>query len=243
MSNVEKITLVCLPFAGAGASFFQEWADLSEDITIEAIQLPGREKRFIEPVYTDVRAASKGIFEEFQANSNIDLNTPLVLFGHSLGAVLAFEVAQRFLEAKLPLINLVVSGSPDPWTLRTERATGLGDEEFIAKVLEFSEYKHEALENEMMRELLMPALRADVEMHEAYVADPAAVVDVPVIVLRGSQDSLVSTEQVANWQSVTSQQVTFEEMDGGHMYFVDKPKALLSLLEKNILTEKLSMEG
>ncbi|KGJ86784.1 thioesterase II family protein [Colwellia psychrerythraea] len=243
MNTDEKTTLICLPFAGAGTSFFNEWIELSDNITIEAIGLPGREKRFIEPVYTDVRLAAEGICRELLSNNDIDLDNPIVLFGHSLGAVLAFEVAQCLLKLNFPLMSLIVSGSPDPWTPRTQKATGLDDDAFIEKVFEFSEYKHEALENEMMRELIMPALRADVEMHESYIAEKNACIDVPIVVLRGDKDNLVSSEQVQNWRHATSQSIEYKEMNGAHMFFVDQAKELLSLIEQTTQSENLLEEG
>lgn len=236
---MKKITLLCLPFAGAGASFFNEWKGLFDTTAIEAVQLPGREKRFLEPPYTDVFVASKGVCEELISSGAIDAQTPLVLFGHSLGAVLAFEVAQRLLEAGIPVTSLVVSGSPDPWTPRTQKATGLNDEAFIAKVFEFSEFRHEALEHEMMRELLMPALRADVEMHEAYIAEKDVVIDIPILVLRGSNDRLVSIDDSKNWRNASTKSVQFEEMEGTHMFFIDKPIKLLELIENFVLTNHL----
>src|SRR5215468_8965797 len=88
------ITLVCLPFAGAGASFFRPWGALAgERVEVVALQLPGRERRIDEKPYLDVPSAAEGLLPEVSAR--LDPARALVLFGHSLGAVLAYELACR----------------------------------------------------------------------------------------------------------------------------------------------------
>jgi surfactin synthase thioesterase subunit len=225
-----KVQLICLPFAGAGASFFNEWKGLHESLEIHAVQLPGREKRFLDEPYEDVHRAVDEVAASLKEESLADV--PTVIFGHSLGAVLAFEVAKRMEAARLyPLLALVASGSPDPWTQRPHRASDLSDDAaFIDKVTEFSGYAHEALKDPMMRELLLPALRADVRMHEDYRPGSNAALNIPVMTVRGNEDSLVAREQVACWSKATTQGVRHEELSGGHMYFVERPRPLLDLI-------------
>ncbi|MCW8092491.1 thioesterase II family protein [Alteromonas sp. ASW11-130] len=229
---MEKVQLVCLPFAGGGASFFNEWQLEAKDFDIYGVQLPGREKRFMEPAYTCAHEAAKHVVELLEADT--DSTRPTLIFGHSLGAVLAFEVT-RLLEKKrfYPIVALVVSGSPDPWTQRDSRASDAqDDDEFIKKVLEFSGYAHAALEEPMMRELLLPTLRADVQMHENYAPLNTQPVQSPVLVLRGDKDSLVSANVVEKWQSASEAEVRFKELCGGHMYFTDKVQPLLDELRE-----------
>lgn len=227
---MKKVQLICMPFAGAGASFFNEWQGLHESLLIHAVQLPGREKRFLEEPHLDAHRAvdeAAGSLQE-QALPGV----PAVIFGHSLGAVLAFELARRMEAAgSFPSLALVASGSPDPWTQRATRASDIVDDDaFVAKVTEFSGYAHEALADPMMRELLLPALRADVRMHEDYRPDSTATLKMPIMTVRGNGDSLVSRAQVAQWSRATSGAVHHEELPGGHMYFVAQPKLLLDLI-------------
>jgi len=224
---MEKTHLICLPFAGAGASFFNDWKGVEESLEIRAMQLPGREKRFLEPPHVDVHRAVDELAKELQADNARDV--PTIVFGHSLGAVLAFELARRLEKAghTAPL-GLVVSGSPDPWTQRSDRATGVGDDDaFLAKVSEFSGYNHEALNDPMMRELLLPTLRADVRMHEDYAPRADTPLSIPVMTVRGSDDGLVSRAQVEPWRKASTGAVRHEELEGGHMYFVGKAGQLL----------------
>jgi surfactin synthase thioesterase subunit len=161
-------SLVCLPFAGGGAGFYRAWKELPPTAPrIIPLQLPGREERFLDAPYTDAVEAAAGLAAQVvQASRGPG---PGSLFGHSLGAVLADALARQVEGgADCDLRHLFVSGSPGPWTGRSSRATGLADEEFLARVREFAGYEHDALADPDLRDLLLPLLRADVEMHENY---------------------------------------------------------------------------
>jgi surfactin synthase thioesterase subunit len=231
---MSKPQLLCLPFAGAGASFFNEWKPLTQRFEVVPVQLPGREKRFCEPFYTDVFEASAGLAAEL--NELVDPEREIVFFGHSLGAVLAYELAHALVrQGNHRVIGLAVSGSPDPWTPRKERATGLDDEKFLARVSDFAGYTHSALEDPLMRELLLPTLRADVEMHEKYKARTEAVLDVPILMVRGDDDELISDDQLQGWVRATSADARAESLPGGHMYLTERPRELLEMLEQRFL--------
>ncbi|WP_201765568.1 thioesterase II family protein [Xanthomonas arboricola] len=223
--------LICVPFAGAGASFFNAWKGVEDGLQPLALQLPGREKRFLEPLYGDVHAAA----DELAATLlDDDADAPALIFGHSLGAVLAFELARR-LEASThyPLLGVVASGSPAPWSPRSERASDQHDDDgFIASVSRFSGYRHAALDDPMMRELLLPVLRADVRMHEDYLPRDSAGLSVPLITVRGADDTLVNADQISGWRGATSADCTHHTLPGGHMYFVDDPAPLLQLISR-----------
>jgi surfactin synthase thioesterase subunit len=226
----DTVPLICLPFAGAGASFFQDWMPLTGTFEILAPQLPGREKRFLEEPYRDVETAISGILPEL-----MEMLRPYdraIIFGHSLGAVLAFELAHRLTaEEKIRIEHMVVSGSPGPWTPRQRRATGLDDCGFIEQVREFAGYDHPALNDPDMREMLLPLLRADVEMHENYYPPKSRILNVPITSVRGSFDELVSNEEAAQWQSATRLPVQMVEIPGGHMYLTESPQTLLRVIE------------
>jgi surfactin synthase thioesterase subunit len=234
MTNVNKVTLIVLPFAGSGASVFNEWNPLNDNIDIVAVQLPGREKRFVEVPYKDVKTAIEGELQ--QVMDAVDPNQPIAIFGHSLGAVLAYELAHQLVKRpELDVRGLYVSGSPGPWTQRANRATGLDDEGFLKCVNEFAGYSHAALEDPFMRELLLPVLRADVEMHENYKPASNTPLDIPIFTLRGDQDDLVSAEMAAQWQDATTTSKHCIEFNGGHMYLVEQAKKMLLTIEKSLV--------
>jgi surfactin synthase thioesterase subunit len=214
---VDPIPLVCLPFAGAGASFFYPWnKKTGKEIEIVAIQLPGREWRVDEEPYRDVNTAVDDLFPEIAEELE---GGPVMLFGHSLGAVLAYELAHRFSTAPgFDVARLIVSGSPGPWTRRARRATGLPDGDFLDRVREFAQYNAEAMQDPEVRKLVLPTLRADVVMHEEYVSGSSDPLPAPITSLRGHDDQLVTAGHAAEWAKATNREFELIELPGSHMY-------------------------
>jgi surfactin synthase thioesterase subunit len=230
MGCMGDVPLVCFPFAGAGASFFRPWsARLAGQFDVIAVQLPGREKRIGDPPHTEVSAAIGEALPEL--SRSLGSRRDVVVFGHSLGAVLAYELARAASrEAGFQVQRLVVSGSPAPSHQRARRATGLSDDQFLQRVSDFAGYSHPVLQDPEMRELLLPALRADVEMHEGYLPGPLDVLAASITCLRGRDDALVSLADSARWQEVTGQPLDLVEVAGGHMYLVDQPERVFEVL-------------
>ncbi|MEU7135930.1 alpha/beta fold hydrolase [Streptomyces sp. NPDC046261] len=225
--SAASFSLVCLPYAGSGAGFYRPWNGLGpEGVHVVPLQLPGREELFLDDPYEDAAVAAAELAP--RVVELVGEQAPIALFGHSLGAVLAFELAREIQRSGHPgLTHLFVSGSPGPWSGRSERATGLGDEEFIERVGEFAGYRHEAFDDPDLREILLPLLRADVAMHENYKPASDEPLPIPVTSLRGADDQLVSRAQAEEWQAATSGRFSYRELPGGHMYLVDSPKSLL----------------
>ncbi|MFJ3303917.1 thioesterase II family protein [Streptomyces sp. NPDC086549] len=233
MSN--SIPLLCLPFAGAGASFYFPWRNLGVDgLDIQPLQLPGRERLVGEEPYTNVQAAADGLLPTALELAG---RGPVAVFGHSLGAILAYELAHRIADnGANEVVHLFVSGSQGPWNGRTERATGLDDDAFLARVQEFAGYTHPAFDIPEMRELLLPTLRADVEMHESYVPTSARKLDAPITSVRGVDDHLVSAQAADHWRDATTGAFTAFDVPGGHMYLDDDAKSLLALIAETLST-------
>ncbi|GAA3487555.1 MULTISPECIES: thioesterase II family protein [Streptomyces] len=232
-----QIPVLCFPFAGAGASAFRRCQEYGSDtVQIVPVQLPGREERFGEPLYTDVVTAVDDLLPTVL--DQVAGSPSVALFGHSLGAVLAYEMAHRISALGAPeVVKLFVSGSPGPWTQREIRAGGLSDDAFLKQVQEFAGYTHPALEHPDLREMLLPPLRADVEMHEAYRAPSEVPLGVPVVSIRGEVDELVDRAQAREWDAATTAGVRQVELPGGHMYLVDSPADLVRLLDQELAAQ------
>ncbi|WP_324611208.1 thioesterase II family protein [Streptomyces sp. WM4235] len=223
----QPFPLVCLPFAGSGAGFYRAWVpDALPAVRVIPVQLPGREELFLEEPFTDAIDAAAALVPRIdELTSGYE---EFGIFGHSLGAVLGYEVARGLQELGRPgPARLFVSGSPGPFNGRDARATGLSDEEFLLRVQEFAGYRHAAFDDPDLRELLLPLLRADVAMHENYKPSSDVPLRIPVTALRGATDELVSAEHARQWAQVTEAEFRYAELPGGHMYLADSTAALL----------------
>jgi len=222
--------LLCLPFAGAGASVFEPWRQFVGDrLDLSVLELPGHERRYNEPLCHEVMDAVEAIAP--QACADAGGREIVVLFGHSLGAVLAFELARKLAAlSDPPEIHLAVSGSPGPWHKREARASGLADSAFLKQVSSLAGYSHPALDDPDLRELLLPILRADVEMHERYAPAIPRPVDFAITCIRGRDDVLVSREDTLQWKAVTTGETRYVELPGGHMYLMDDVRPLAATL-------------
>ncbi|UZI32666.1 alpha/beta fold hydrolase [Streptomyces sp. CA-278952] len=223
-----SFSLVCLPYAGSGAGFYRPWNSRREHgIQVVPLQLPGREELFLDEPYEDAVQAAQALAP--QVVERVGRQAPFGLFGHSLGAVLAFELARELERlGGTGLSHLFVSGSPGPWDGRAERATGMDDEKFIGLVGTLAGYRHEAFDDPDLREILLPLLRADVAMHENYKPASKEPLSVPVTSLRGADDELVSCTEAQGWRAATTSAFTYREVPGGHMYLVDSPESVLA---------------
>lgn len=183
----------------------------------------------METPYRNLVEAAKNSIDDVVADLGEGART--VLFGHSLGAVLAYELVHLLSTRDVCVERLVVSGSPGPWTQRERRATGLPDKEFLARVEEFAGFRHEALDHPEMRELILPMLQADCEMHENYIPSTDEPISAPICSIRGSHDGLVAAEQAQEWRTATTGEFSFAEFRGDHMYLVDHAREVLDLIE------------
>ncbi|TQF01913.1 alpha/beta fold hydrolase [Kitasatospora acidiphila] len=230
----DRIPVLCLPHTGAGASFFHPWLEAAGDRFLPVpLELPGREKRIAEEPCRTVAAAVDDLLP--QALRAAGAAKRVVVFGHCLGGVLAYELAHRLVTSTdIEVARILVSGAPGPLVPRVRKATGLPDDEFLARLEELAGYRHPALDDPDMVELLLPVLRADQEMYEGYCRTEPAPLDVPITTLRGAQDALVSAAEVAQWQAATAAPLDSREFPGGHMYLTDRAGEVLDLISREL---------
>ncbi|MER8067276.1 amino acid adenylation domain-containing protein [Streptomyces sp. NPDC094034] len=226
-----SFSLVCLPFAGSGAGLYRPWARLGvPGVHVLAPQLPGREELFTETPYTDVREAARYVAAETVRLTAEDTR-PVALFGHSLGAVLAYETARELLAGGFDrLRHVFVSGAAGPWEQRPP-SSGLDDDALAAHVEEITGFRPPAFDNPDLRALLLPVLRADTVMHESYrPARDEPPLPIPVTALRGADDTLVARGQLDQWRASTAREFRTVEIPGGHMYLTEQALPLLEAI-------------
>jgi surfactin synthase thioesterase subunit len=220
------LQLFCFPFAGGGASIFRKWGTrLPNDVEVCAIQLPGREDRLLEPPFQQVqplvKILAKAVF--------IDRDKPFVFFGHSMGALIAFELSRhlRRLDVRQPS-HLFVSGRRAPHLPDPNPPTyDLPHPEFIQELRRLSGTPNEVLEDTEMMAVFMPMLRADFTLCETYSYVDDAPLTCPISAFGGSEDPEIEYDEVAGWRGMTTGSFSLQVFPGDHFFLLDSGEAQL----------------
>lgn len=214
-----KIRLFCFPYAGGGTWIFRDWIrDLAPDVAVCAVKLPGRGDRYGDRPVSDLRELARAVVDGIAS----ELGTSYAMFGHSMGALLAFECL-RFLQAGSAPDpqHLIVSAARAPCRTKVSKPIyQLPDAEFVAEVQR--RYSSPFLENAGpdVIELLLPPLRADMTAFETYVYSPAPRLSCPVTSFAGRGDSIARGD-IEAWSEHTTGPQTIHEFDGGHFFIHD----------------------
>lgn len=223
--------VLCVPYAGAGAGVYRPWQQEPGPLLWPVpLQLPGREEEFTRPFHGSIGAAVADLVQRVRAEAG---HEPFVLFGHSLGAVLAYETTRQLLASGGPTpAQLVVSGSASPRRRRPPGPVADSDKLTVARLRELTGAPLQALEDAELRELLLPALLADLAILVGYrpPRDPVPL-PLPVTAIRGSADATVLVEDCQDWEAYTSAAFRCVELPGGHMYLDNSWPALRQILE------------
>ncbi|CAL9617166.1 thioesterase II family protein [Streptomyces sp. NPDC057838] len=238
-SDRDGVPLLCLPFAGGGANFFRPWNRMGlRGVVATPLQLPGRERLLDEEPYRDVHAAADGLLP---AALDAAGEGPVALFGHCfLGAVLAYELTRRLSESgRVEVAHLFVSAARPPSAGPVSEVSALTDDEFFEHVEKTTGRRYDAFDVPEIRELLVPTLRADYAMDEGYRPSGTGPLDVPMTGVYATDDTFVSRDEVAQWQTVTTARFTLAELPGEHMYPADDPEPLLALISETIAAGRI----
>jgi medium-chain acyl-[acyl-carrier-protein] hydrolase len=220
--------LFCVPFAGGGVSMFAPWwRELPADLDVVGVQLPGREARLREPLLTSIGAMAAAAYRAIQPVRE----QPYALFGHSMGALVAFELA-RLLErdggaspSRLFVSSRRAPDEPDPMP----PVQHLPDATFIAQLQSrFGAIPDAVLQDQELLAMMLPVLRADVTAVEDYCAEPGAVVRCPISAYGGADDTSPSPAQLHGWSRMTSAACRVQTFAGGHFYVSAQRSALLA---------------
>ena len=230
-----RVRLVCFPHAGGAATAFAPLAQaLPPAIETLALQYPGRQDRLAEPCLESVDDLVAALLPELRPC----LDVPFALFGHSTGAVVAYEVA-RVLEREdgVVPVGLVASGRRGPSTHRDEHVHRGGDRSLLREVARLGGTPPELLADEEVQQMMLPALRGDYKAIETYTWRPGPPLRCPIRAIHGDADPLTTRAEAAAWSSHTTGPFTLKSFSGRHFYFTPDLSALTAFLAAELATE------
>jgi len=225
--------LLCFPFAGGGTSTFRRWAEaLPRDTELCLVQLPGRDGRSDEPPCHDFTE----LLERLEYELRPYLDVPTALFGHSMGALLCFDLARRLRRRGFGLEALFVSGEPAPQVPRPPAAVPpheLSDEALLAELARYGAAREVPGDAEPLREHL-PLLRADLSVCASYRYTEEEPLDCPLAVFGGREDPLARRRDLAAWAEQTQGAFSLHMLPGDHFFIRSARQMLVGLLSREL---------
>ncbi|MFI1970790.1 thioesterase [Streptomyces cinnamoneus] len=219
------VRLVCLPHAGGSASFYFPVSRAMPDFAdVLCVQYPGRQDRRAEPLVDNIPDLADQVYAALLPWAD----RPLALFGHSMGASLAFEVARRLERDKgIVPAYLFASGRRAPSTHRDERVHLQDDNGLIAEMRRLSGTSTQLLGDEEVLRMILPAIRSDYRAAETYAYEPGEPLTCPVLGLVGDDDPKVNLDEAAAWAGHTEGSFDLKVFKGGHFYLAEHQAAVI----------------
>jgi len=226
-----RLRLFLLAHAGGGASAFRGWADeFPSTVEVCSVQLPGRENRLREAPFDRMAPLVEALAGAISRWSD----RPYAVFGHSIGALVGFELARHAEATGAPApVHLFASGrrAPDVPN-RQPDLHRLGDDELIAGLQELGGMPAPLLEHAELLQLLLPVMRADLALTETYTPTPGATIRAPVTACTGTEDGKVSLDEARAWERHTTGGFRLRTFPGDHFYlFAHRERVLQALRE------------
>lgn len=233
-----KLRLICFPHAGGSPSLYQPWSRcLPSWIEVVSVQYPGHEIRAREPLIDDMATLVAPICEVLRAT----LDRPFALFGHSLGAAVAHEVAKLLQRESLIPVRLYVSARRAPQYERRTQRYLYDDNRLWSEVCTLGGTPEALQSDPLARAVVLPVLRNDYRLSETYLPDPATPLFCPVTAFVGDGDAEVTPQHARGWQAVSPQGFSLHVLQGGHFYLIPRRADLLRLLLEDLAKDFLEM--
>jgi medium-chain acyl-[acyl-carrier-protein] hydrolase len=225
-SPAAPVRLICLPYAGGGGAVFRQWpARLSGTAEVWPVLLPGREARFRERAYTRMDPLVNDLARALLPL----LDRPFALFGHSMGALIAFGLCRVLQRQGMSPVRLFVAGSRPPHaSFEDDGVVHLPDAEFLDGLHRRYQAIPDAVrENQELAQIVLPALRADFELLATCRFEPGPVLPAPVVAYGGREDQTVSATELEAWARHTGAAFRCRYFAGGHFFLRSAESELL----------------
>lgn len=224
--------LVFISHAGGSASFYAPFSEaLSAHADVLCVQYPGRQDRWTEPLIDNVPELADRIFAALAPLAD----RPTVLFGHSMGASVAYEVARRLeRDAGIVPACLFVSGRRAPADNRDDGLHRLDDEGLVGELHGLAGTDTAVLADPDLLELVLPVLRNDYRAAETYTYVPGPPLHCPVVALVGDDDPRANADEARAWAGYTTGAFDLKEFPGGHFYLVDELPGVVETISAHL---------
>lgn len=228
--------LFCLPFAGGGASAYRSWVTyFGPTVEVCPIQLPGREGRIFEPAFTAVDA----LVATLKKHLSPYLDLPYAMYGHSMGALVTFELAQAIASdggLRNPERIFVAAHRAPQLPLQRTPFIDLSTEAFVEKLKQYGGFDDEILNNAEMMELILPTLRADFTLCENYQYQASPKLKHPIHVFAGIEDQQTTVESTHGWDQHSDVSVDSTLFTGGHFFLNSCQQDVLKKIRQTLLS-------
>ena len=228
-----RLRLFCFPYAGGGALIFRTWADgLPTDVEVCPIQLPGRGTRLMEPLFTQLSPLIQALAQALLPL----LDKPFAFFGHSLGALVSFELARQLRRqyGVQPVRLFVSAGRAPQLPHRGLPVHTLPDGDFLAELRRLNGTPRAVLEHEELMQIALPVLRADFAVYETYVYSTELPLNCPISIFGGLRDRTVSQSDLEAWREQTSGDFSLQMFPGDHFFLNTTQPLLLRVLSQEL---------
>lgn len=226
-----RVRLFCLPYAGGSAAIFRKWPDLLPPfIEVFPIEIPGRGSRLREKPFTSVKA----LVDAVEGAICSYLEKPFALFGHSMGALISFELTHKLFAAQaVQPVQLFCSGRRAPEIVHHGPPTfNLPHHEFVEELRRLEGTPAEVLAHPELLEMLEPTLRADFEIVDTYRYAPRPALACPITVFGGIADIETTREHLEAWRKYTSGPFSLHMFPGNHFFLQPQERLVLQIIAK-----------
>lgn len=237
-----RLRLVCLPYAGAGAGAYLPWPTLlGDDVEVWTAQLPGRERRMADPPLSTMADLAPPLVDAIVER----VPAPYAIFGHSMGALIGYELATRLVARGGPAPQrLVVSAARPPQdNAPIGTAYRLDDAMLTRWMGDLGGVPDEVFADPDLLALILPTLRADLTVVASYRPSTVTPLPLPVDAVAAADDPLISPDDMAGWAACTTAGFSLTVVPGGHLYLNDSPPPLARLLAGTPATRGTDVEG
>lgn len=229
-----RVRLFCFPYAGGGGSAYFSWiSEISPDIEICPVQLPGREDRLSEAPFTCIEP----LVDELAQALAPYMDIPFAFYGHSLGALISFELARYLRRQHSPIpMHLFVSGCPAPQLPPVDSPISqLPEEEFVQALRRFNGTPDTVLRDADLMQVLLPLLRADFAVYETYSYVAEEPLACPISAYGGLQDFRATRDSIEAWRLQTSSTFIIRMYVGDHFFIHAKRKVFLQGIRQDLV--------